>query len=988
MAQQQRLVPEDFQTRKPASPLFCHQDFLEKLQQDTPAGKRAALLLQRLAVDPRRQHYKATMGINRGWRRSRLGGSHGSHFYAWWAPKGAVPLKNLPGFDEAPEGSIFLREIRHHDDHSELNAQSLSDHYLPLSVEELRREEYGPSPWTPAQARFAKAKSPVAILKGHPGSGKTTALWHAVDLAGAESVLYVTYSRDLAALAQDYFDRYCPAYKTFRVVTFPALMRELAGSTLELVPESIRRANFIRELGGNSRLGPWTKHRGGLYEELHAHFIGEALPEKAGRFEACSVPRVSEATYRERRGRFIGPSAAASAAETGHWLARNRPNFEATLFPELHLAWTVALKLRQATDVSDLRSRGLLDFDVIAVDEVQDLTPIETYVLLQLAKAAGHRRGRPAAVLMAGDEAQTVRPTDFEWAWLNDLLHDQLGSPVEHKLTVNLRSPRRIAELVNRVWDLYAHLSKQDRPSGTGVADIEEDSADQIIYCAATPGAELSELCQSLAGREGLALINMEPVATGQALPNYIPEAVRQNFLTAAEAKGLDFQSVAVIGAGRKLHQITMANYSVRGDSGIEALGRRLAIDELRVVLSRPTERLYWIDVDPTNEVVTDSLEFLNGNTEDRQVSASVPAGVLRTLEEDQLDIEERIQRCQVDARQYLSVKPGMAWTRAQQAVTLLGIPGTPGAVEDQAARRATFLTAAEIAFTLAIRKVALPNELGQPDLLAEAARNAAQAYRFGLTGVIREISRQPNAVPSERLNAMANVVRSMVQHSSELEPWLILEIEPRAKAWLDELELAAGSGTNARLLLRMLPQFYKILNLADSDARLKRLQQRSLSSLMKDKAWADALELLRDLPDRRPREEAACHEGLRSFEAAAEAFLAAGDRREALVCFRKIPDFERTLALLDEIGEHPAADSLRWVRDMQKLAGQRPPEFARVMTPSEKKLLEAILEQSLGVTRKKPAARKTAAAKKAPAKPKVKPTPKPKENRKRANLF
>ena len=62
MAQQQRLVSEDFQTRKPASPLYCHQDFLEKLQ-DNPAGKRAALLLQRLAVDPRRQHYKATMGL-------------------------------------------------------------------------------------------------------------------------------------------------------------------------------------------------------------------------------------------------------------------------------------------------------------------------------------------------------------------------------------------------------------------------------------------------------------------------------------------------------------------------------------------------------------------------------------------------------------------------------------------------------------------------------------------------------------------------------------------------------------------------------------------------------------------------------------------------------------------------------------------------------------------------------------------------------------
>src|SRR5712672_2501741 len=123
MGQQQTpLIPEVFQTRKPASPLYCHLDFLQKLQ-DNPAGKRATLLLQRLAVDPRRQHYKSTMGANRGWRRSRLGGSHGSHFYAWWAPKGAAPLKDHPGFDDAPEGSIFLREIRHHDDHSELRSE-------------------------------------------------------------------------------------------------------------------------------------------------------------------------------------------------------------------------------------------------------------------------------------------------------------------------------------------------------------------------------------------------------------------------------------------------------------------------------------------------------------------------------------------------------------------------------------------------------------------------------------------------------------------------------------------------------------------------------------------------------------------------------------------------------------------------------------------------------------------------------------------------
>ena len=110
---------------------------------------------------------------------------------------------------EVAEGSVFLRDIRHHDDHSPLLAQSFAAHYMPVTVRDLRREEYSPLPWTQSQVRFASARQPVRLLKGHPGSGKTTALWNAADSTGAERVLYVTYSRDLAALAQDYFGRFC-----------------------------------------------------------------------------------------------------------------------------------------------------------------------------------------------------------------------------------------------------------------------------------------------------------------------------------------------------------------------------------------------------------------------------------------------------------------------------------------------------------------------------------------------------------------------------------------------------------------------------------------------------------------------------------------------------------------------------------------------------------------------------------------------------------
>lgn len=211
-AKEQLAFLEVFETSKPPTPVFCHQEFLEKLAAHggDAIGRRTAFLMQRLSVDVRRLHYKATQGINRGWRRSRLGGNHGSHFYAWWAPKNALPLKESGKFSGVPDGAVFLRDIRHHDDHSLLPPQSFDAHYMPVTVHDLRREEYAPLPWTQPQVRFASARQAVRLLKGHPGSGKTTALWHAADSTGAERILYVTYSRDLAALAREYFDASAP----------------------------------------------------------------------------------------------------------------------------------------------------------------------------------------------------------------------------------------------------------------------------------------------------------------------------------------------------------------------------------------------------------------------------------------------------------------------------------------------------------------------------------------------------------------------------------------------------------------------------------------------------------------------------------------------------------------------------------------------------------------------------------------------------------
>jgi hypothetical protein len=466
----------------------------------------------------------------------------------------------------------------------------------------------------------------------------------------------------------------------------------------------------------------------------------------------------------------------------------------------------------------------------------------------------------------------------------------------------------------------------------------------------------LNALLTSLSAREGLALITLEDV-----VPAYVPEAARNAVLTVSEAKGLDFHSVCVLDAGRHIERVLRKDWRLRADSDIEDLRKRLAIDQLRVALSRPAERLIWLDLDPTDQIVRHSIAFLNGGPVESGVSSCVPAALLKTIEEDELDLEERVQRCQADARQYLQVKPEIAWSRAQQAVTLLGPLDSPVAVMDAAARDAAHLTLAEVCFTLGIRNTRLAPELGRPDPFGEAYRAAINARRFGLAAIMNAIGRVHRAAPENRLQMLGELADVLPRHKADIESWLLIEIAPKAKTWIEELESALFNGHNAAILLEVLPPLYEALDAPDRVARTHRLQQRAIQVLTKDKQFAAALAVLRTLPERQPKLEALCLQGLGDLRGAAQCHLADGNLKDALVCYRAIPDLEEALKLVGEIGEHPAAESLEWIAKLERLVAERPEKFTKMVTPAEKKLLQELLEKALGVSRPKAAPRKAA---------------------------
>ena len=121
---------------------------------------------------------------------------------------------------------------------------------------------------------------------------------------------------NLAVLARGYFDRFCSAEKSFQVVTLSDLVRQVIGSDLPASSEPKSKQAFLRDLSPYSRtLGTWANIQSALYDEMYAHLIGDALPVAISRFSASTHPRVSDKGYRERRTRYLGPTAVASLLE-------------------------------------------------------------------------------------------------------------------------------------------------------------------------------------------------------------------------------------------------------------------------------------------------------------------------------------------------------------------------------------------------------------------------------------------------------------------------------------------------------------------------------------------------------------------------------------------------------------------------------------------------------------------------------------------------
>ena len=662
--------------------LEVHPDISERLRGWSHLYRRLGIVLQHLAAHGRSTVVKGCANENKGWHRSPLGGNNGMQYYLWWTPASSPRAQGL----DLPENTIIVRDVRHHDDHSPLETGLLGD-YLHLATPDELIEDIAGSPWTREQIGFVDDPTPVRVIIGRPGSGKTTVLWKAVEARTDERVLYLTWSTALTRHAEERFRSFAPVGVDIVARDFTTFLGELRGADVPRQTLGESRKKFRDALTRLSRdAGPWARRPHALHAELRGFFFGRAAPGDTRDAGSSAIARLRDDTYAELRGDHegVGEKAAKALLRVAQPLLRDRDRVT-DIFPELAAATEAVDRLRH-----DRIPEGFGSFDRIVVDEVQDLTILETAVVVELCRAIGRARRHSPWLLMAGDAGQTVRPTSFEWAPLNDLLSSRLRRPAEFHLEEHLRCPSRIAEVVDRASEHYTVVDKEVRPTKQHRQKSAEHVDAQLIHVHVPEAAEAVRLLEELDETEDVAVLS-----PSDDTPPWVPTELRPMVLTPAEAKGLEYQSVCVLDPGPVLSSLSPGNRGYGMDAELDQPATRTTIDHLRVTLSRATETLVFIDV--------------MGSEADLRLSGSLlgdpapysPEDLLDHLSHADASPEERVLARTSDARGLIDAAPHRAWQRACQAVRLLGDKELPNGVADQAvrddARRALLETAARL---------------------------------------------------------------------------------------------------------------------------------------------------------------------------------------------------------------------------------------------------------------------------------------------------
>ena len=923
--------------------VLIHEDFLNWIHgpaSDQQFVKKARFQIKNLLARGYCPNAKSVVGEAKGWMRAALGGRGGFQYYLWHCGHSSEMGQAL-GLEA---GQFAVRVVRHHDETGEfLEPGSLATDYVaftPTDIEGTGSDLY----YTANQQKVAISNtSTVQTLRGYPGSGKTTCLWLAANHSSSRQILYITYSESLAREAREFFDAFSQEGVFVDVVTYPELVKHLADErddepNLLSVEKAVER--MISVLPSRKDLvGQWDGHFHELYTELHAHGVGRALPFDFGGVQGTEEICLDVATFKKLRTDSLGKNMADSAANVLEYLKGQNQIGE--LFPG------PTKSRRLVADINEPPTERLASVGTVLVDEVQDLTLSESLLILNVAARIGVSSGVLPRMVFAGDESQTVRPTDFKWAALKNLITSVLGELAvmdDVGLEQNLRSPAQIAQFVEATRSQYALFEKGDRPAGITYTEVNESLSGRLVYCSLKDEKEWSELTDIFAKLSRARMVYPGFTAPDELLAK---SSESSSIVTSSEVKGLDFDVVALIDAGSKQLQLRQLLEKRVDEPFAEVFGRTMA-DQYRVAASRASEKLILLDRDGE-----DHYEEIVRLCDDRKGLSveleRVDVGQLTHVLEENLDQESLIRSLIEDVKRIIDNQPEQAILRVRsiqkQFDSFEKLNTVPEDLRFEVAR-----LRGVSALVGVLRGVEIPSA-SLDQLLAEA-RNALNQVKLGSAyESVQELAAAKESWSADTyLKMLVKGVENLDQIEREL-PEVRRWHTGKLVTWLDQLLKNDCPADEARAKSVLATATKMIEKLSKEYGHLSGLDQvvskRWIDSLVDQRKWRFALGLLETLESREYAREGDCHVALLSFKEAAEAYELAGEPAKALQSARSIPDIDLSIRIAKD-SELPELSTLSWLKGLDSSIAEHSVANLGDLTKAEKDQLSKAMKSIL----------------------------------------
>ncbi|MBE0428115.1 MAG: hypothetical protein IBX72_15945 [Nitrospirae bacterium] len=317
-------------------------------------------------------------------------------------------------------------------------------------------------------------------------------------------------------------------------------------------------------------------------------------------------------------------------------------------------------------------------YDFIVVDEVQDITNIQLYLILKSLKD-------PETFILCGDSNQIVHPNFFSWSKLKSMFYTSIeleGKKIMRILQSNFRNSQTITDLSNNLLMIkQKRFGSIDRESTYLMKSLSEDKGD-VVFLKNTDRVK-AEMNKAIRRSTKFAVLVMRDDEKASVRKFFDTPLI----FSIQEAKGLEYENVILLnfisGERQNFQEIIngVTEEDLDGELGyMRASDKRdksldvykFFINSLYVAVTRAMKRLYIMEEDTAHPLF--QLTGLKNALEQIRIDASQSSIEEWQAEARRLELQGKQEQAEEIRRTILKTQP-VPWEiftgeRLQELVT------------------------------------------------------------------------------------------------------------------------------------------------------------------------------------------------------------------------------------------------------------------------------------------------------------------------------